>query len=709
MISVKLPYIVLKGFYFLIERSVNFQPLTVGSKCVIDASISNDAMIVPSEKDLNSEAIANFPRTFEYYSGTMIAASSEFICYPLKDGKIRILSRRNGSKGILKLESEQLKEIVFSPFDSNLLAVCLVNSICIFRISAEFKDLETVPLFCWEKEAEQFKSVKWSSSDPSTLFAVGSKGVYSFRLDKLNEDGFVECVIRKSEQITAFTLFPCGSLCILSTSSYVEIIDMASYRTTWRKDLFNEFTKFFVVGKGHSVCPLIITCEKEGRLIKVWDWKNWKCLGEVEFAKCHYGNQVYFDEDMKILFISSFQRSSIFACLLSTGSVMNLDLSFSDYLLNPSFMPSGAEFSRIVEFPVEQPVLSMLVRHESPSVFNIFTLQLKSIHNLSLSRKAINDLFLSERDGGIDEDIKDLIIQELKTGFAACQREMKSASLGKLSSSVEKSLQSIVERELAKISIKDEWREKLSPSQLKPLLMDIFKELFSRNIIPSFEAAISNMFGQINQTFSSYLSSENQRLSNLENKMDLILNAVSELKETSSPAVMHNFFRNASETWQKDLVKTISHEFRNFASPPSLAIENAFVEIEHLVQIKDYNTAIFKALSNPDSSLLIKTLHLIDPTDVFVGLSSRLHSTVTISLIQALNSDLAHNLEFRILWLRECLQAVDPKDPLISSYASDVLIHLKANIDTLIASAQLNPQMSKHLRLISILVRSLLR
>eukprot|EP00455_Lapot_gusevi_P027210 TRINITY_DN2879_c0_g2_i1.p1 TRINITY_DN2879_c0_g2~~TRINITY_DN2879_c0_g2_i1.p1 ORF type:complete len:156 (+),score=56.95 TRINITY_DN2879_c0_g2_i1:33-470(+) len=102
--------------------------------------------------------------------------------------------------------------------------------------------------------------------------------------------------------------------------------------------------------------------------------------------------------------------------------------------------------------------------------------------------------------------------------------------------------------------------------------------------------------------------------------------------------------------------------------------EDPMVAIDQALQQEDYDQAFLKALSASRVDLVVAVCAKIDPSVLFKANPFPLSSPILLSLIQQLSFDIvSFDSNLVLAWLRDCLLALQPQDPIIHQHVAPVL------------------------------------
>lgn len=238
-------------------------------------------------------------------------------------------------------------------------------------------------------------------------------------------------------------------------------------------------------------------------------------------------------------------------------------------------------------------------------------------------------------------------------------------------------------------------------------LQSNFRESFSDSIVPAFESAVQNMFGQIQTAFTAGLnehlvgqnplSGVSQTNTILQNGMTKLadfgenaLTDIAVLKQTM--ATLTNDLQTVKQDLQS-LVAANSQQLTNGGGPPAapratpdIVISEIFTLLKH----EDYENAFNKALSLSKIDVLNKIVSVVDYECLFATEPCPLSQSVLLSLLNQLGCDLVTDSETKLKWIRGAVTHLDvaPSSPRVGTLTVGVLDYLISKTQEMIKGGQ---------------------
>ncbi|RUS21401.1 hypothetical protein BC937DRAFT_92796 [Endogone sp. FLAS-F59071] len=196
----------ISSFLRNIPDGFRLPPISLTYNC----ALSNQAAI--SHRSLRVVEIARVPSAYEFHLGKTIAVNQEYICYAVKDGKIRVIYQPKANKTLLRGHGKPVLDMAFAPADHALLAsIDRESRLFVWRIlgvAEEDGDQVEIPyklvlelkgtptsLSIDASSSSRFRRVTWHPTDPDVLAVATDREIWIVNLGSVlagREDAVVD-------------------------------------------------------------------------------------------------------------------------------------------------------------------------------------------------------------------------------------------------------------------------------------------------------------------------------------------------------------------------------------------------------------------------------------------------------------------------------------------------------------------------------------
>lgn len=245
----------------------------------------------------------------------------------------------------------------------------------------------------------------------------------------------------------------------------------------------------------------------------------------------------------------------------------------------------------------------------------------------------------------------------------------------------------------------------------------VFRESFTRTVVPMFETACSNMFTQLNETFTKGL---NESMKHLNDRANMEIMTLQSASEKISQTAQH--FTATVEKETKGLEDTVIEVERrlkacvNGATVRSGTVTPAQHLDPHLIQSQisllikqgQYNTAFQQALSASDLSIVSYVCEKVDVNKVFTRCGCVLQQHVLLSLIQQLAADMSSHTDIKQRYLEAAVMNLLPSNENTREHMPQVLSGLKTQLQMFTSSTS-DPYLANKAKLLAMACQQMVR
>eukprot|EP00963_Diacronema_lutheri_P010059 scaffold950_cov360-Pavlova_lutheri.AAC.26 len=274
----------------------------------------------------------------------------------------------------------------------------------------------------------------------------------------------------------------------------------------------------------------------------------------------------------------------------------------------------------------------------------------------------------------IHQDLPRQLAETMKAEMVALEDKIAESVTASVTSSMEASTARAIQNKL--------------PGAIKGTLTEALKNNFQASIIPSFEAAVREMFSQINASLDAGLQQQLSSSSEVA-KVSGLLEQASQLTETLRVEIsegqrklmaMAADERNQALKAARESVWRESHAgARDGSGMMGTSLEqlearlDPTIELKGLVEARKYEEAYNKVLSLGNVETVVWLCKQVDATAIFNFTPPLLSQGVLLSLMQQLSTDLQKDTTLKLSWIQNTALALDPQDPVLSVHMRPIL------------------------------------
>ncbi|CAH1389032.1 unnamed protein product [Nezara viridula] len=253
----------------------------------------------------------------------------------------------------------------------------------------------------------------------------------------------------------------------------------------------------------------------------------------------------------------------------------------------------------------------------------------------------------------------------------------------------------------------------------------VFKETFIQTAVPLFEAACSNMFLQISDTFTKGVNdamTDVQKFTNkLNERANLEVVALQAATERINQTAQH--FTSTVEKEAKGLEDVVIEMERRLkacmngasvrsgtATPAQHLVDPHIIQSQIAMLIKQgqYNTAFQQALSASDLNLVTYVCEKVDTGKVFTRCGCVLQQHVLLSLIQQLAADMTSHSDVKQKYLEEAVMNLSPGNENTREHMPQVLTGLQKQLQ-LFQTTTNDPRLASKARMLVMVCQQIVR
>eukprot|EP00250_Pteridium_aquilinum_P015575 c22652_g1_i1 orf=175-4566(+) len=254
----------------------------------------------------------------------------------------------------------------------------------------------------------------------------------------------------------------------------------------------------------------------------------------------------------------------------------------------------------------------------------------------------------------------------------------------------------------------------------KLVLQEGLRSCLESSVIPAFERACQEMFGQVDTAFQKgILEHRTQAQQQLATSQNALLTSLQEA--ISSATSLATFLKGDLADGQRKLLTIIENagSARTTKSINGGLPEKAMTvecveesldptkELSRLISEGKLEEAFNKALSLTDVGVVSWLCNQVDPASVFTASPTPLSQGVLLALVQQLGCDLGNDTSKKLMWIKDAAIALNPHDPVLAPHMRHFLEKLYASLHEL-AKTSLSPDLANNTRLVIYVVHSLL-
>lgn len=256
-------------------------------------------------------------------------------------------------------------------------------------------------------------------------------------------------------------------------------------------------------------------------------------------------------------------------------------------------------------------------------------------------------------------------------------------------------------------------------------LETVFKETFIQTAVPLFEAACSNMFLQISDTFTKGVNDAMKDVQKFTNKLNERANlevvALQTATERINQTAQHFTSTVEKETkGLEDMVVEMERRLKacmNGASVRSGTVTPAQHLVDpHIIQSQiamlikqgQYNTAFQQALSASDLNLVTYVCEKVDTGKVFTRCGCVLQQHVLLSLIQQLAADMTSHSDVKQKYLEEAVMNLSAGNENTREHMPQVLTGLQKQLQ-LFQTTTNDPRLASKARMLVMVCQQIVR
>ncbi|XP_014275247.1 enhancer of mRNA-decapping protein 4 [Halyomorpha halys] len=256
-------------------------------------------------------------------------------------------------------------------------------------------------------------------------------------------------------------------------------------------------------------------------------------------------------------------------------------------------------------------------------------------------------------------------------------------------------------------------------------LETVFKETFIQTAVPMFEAACSNMFLQISDTFSKGVNDAMKDVQKFTNKLNERANlevvALQTATERINQTAQH--FTSTVEKEAKGLEDVVVEMERRLkacmngasvrsgtVTPAQHLVDPHIIQSQIALLIKQgqYNTAFQQALSASDLNLVTYVCEKVDTSKVFTRCGCVLQQHVLLSLIQQLAADMTSHSDVKQKYLEEAVMNLSPGNENTREHMPQVLTGLQKQLQ-LFQTTTNDPRLASKARMLVMVCQQIVR
>lgn len=257
----------------------------------------------------------------------------------------------------------------------------------------------------------------------------------------------------------------------------------------------------------------------------------------------------------------------------------------------------------------------------------------------------------------------------------------------------------------------------------KQALQEGLRSCLEASVIPAFERACQEMFGQVDAAFQKGM------LDHRTHAQQQLITSHSALTASLQEAVasassLAAFLKGDLADGQRKLLAVIENaggaRGAYMTKPINGGLPEKAMTVQHveesldptkelarLISERKLEEAFNKALSLTDVGVVSWLCNQVDPTTLFTMSPPPLSQGVLLALVQQLGCDLGHDTGKKLMWIKGAALALNPRDPGLAPHMRHFLEKLYSNLHAL-AKTALSPELANTTRLVIHVVHSLL-
>ncbi|KAH7435538.1 hypothetical protein KP509_06G068900 [Ceratopteris richardii] len=255
----------------------------------------------------------------------------------------------------------------------------------------------------------------------------------------------------------------------------------------------------------------------------------------------------------------------------------------------------------------------------------------------------------------------------------------------------------------------------------KQILQDGLRACLEASIIPAFERACQEMFGQVDAAFQKgvleHRAQAQQQLTASHNAI------VTSLQEALSQAnSLATFMKVDLADGQRKLLTVIENASSGRMPKPisgglpekAMTVDRVeesldpTKELLRLINEQKLEEAFNKALSLGDVGVISWLCNQVDLAALFKMPTLPLSQRVLLALVHQLGCDLGNDTSKKLAWIKDAAVALNPHDPVLAPHMGPFLEQLYAKLHALASNTSLSSELANSTRLVMYVVHSLL-
>uniref|UniRef100_A0A7S3UBK8 Enhancer of mRNA-decapping protein 4 WD40 repeat region domain-containing protein n=1 Tax=Picocystis salinarum TaxID=88271 RepID=A0A7S3UBK8_9CHLO len=267
------------------------------------------------------------------------------------------------------------------------------------------------------------------------------------------------------------------------------------------------------------------------------------------------------------------------------------------------------------------------------------------------------------------QDLPRQLADTVKAEMAALEEKIADSIAASVTSSLEASTAKTIQNRL--------------PGAIKGTLTEALRSNFQASVIPSFEAAVREMFAQIDASLTAGLQQQINSTSEVAKVSDLLEQA-SQLTETLRVEItegQRKLLAIAADERSRALKQQsgLQSHTGDGSGMMGTSLEqleaklDPTIELKGLVEARKYEEAYNKVLSLGDVETVVWLCKQVDATAIFNFTPPLLSQGVLLSLMQQLSTDLQKDTTLKLSWIQNTALALDPQDPVLSVHMRPIL------------------------------------
>lgn len=379
------------------------------------------------------------------------------------------------------------------------------------------------------------------------------------------------------------------------------------------------------------------------------------------------------------------------------------------------------------------------LQSEVKALCHAVNIQTSSIQNLQEEVKRNRGTSISEVEGVItnavstykpvsEEDIVNTITPMITQAILSVINPAVVKSMGDLQSMVHdevtsklSSTDAVLKDNISKIVKSKPFSEMMTRSlstAVSQAMEPVFRESFTRTVVPMFESACSNMVMQLNETFNKGL---NESMKHLNDRANMEILTLQSAAERITQTAQH--LTATVEKESKGLEDTVIEvERRLKACVNGAAVRSGTVtpaqhlvdphliqsQVSLLIKQGQYNTAFQQALSASDLSIVSYVCEKVDLNKVFTRCGCVLQQHVLLSLIQQLAADMSSHTDTKQRYLEAAVMNLMPNNENTREHMPQVLSVLQKQLQVFTSSTN-DPHLANKAKLLAMACQQMVR